>query len=87
MVTSVGCHYCHDALETIAKLGTEFPLEVREVDVRQQAGQKLVAQHGAGMSPLVLLDDQFVSAGRLPRGKLGRMLRDRAACLLAGVGA
>jgi hypothetical protein len=34
--------------------------------------------HGAAMSPLVLLDGEFVSAGRLPRNKIRKMLAHRA---------
>ena len=33
--------------------------------------------HGAAMSPLVLLDGAYVSAGRLPRGKLRKLLAAR----------
>jgi glutaredoxin len=81
VVTSPACHFCHDALEALQVLGQEFPLEVTELDVRDPLGRDLVARHGAGMSPLVLLDDQFVSAGRMPRGKVRRMLSKRAASL------
>jgi hypothetical protein len=35
--------------------------------------------HGAAMSPLVLLDGEFISAGRLPRGKLRKLLAAREA--------
>lgn len=79
MVTSVGCHFCQDALDTLEEIGREFPLDVTELDLRHPQGRDLVAHHGAGMSPLVLLDDAFVSAGRLPRNKLRRLLTARAA--------
>ena len=37
-------------------------------------GAALVAEHHAPMFPLVLVDEAFFSAGRLPRGKLRRLL-------------
>lgn len=78
MVTSAGCHFCRDAQEALDELGAQFPIEVTELDLRDPRARDLVAHHGAGMSPLVLLDDQFVSAGRLPRNKLRKLLSARA---------
>jgi hypothetical protein len=37
----------------------------------------MVQDFGAAMSPLVLLDGAFVSAGRLSRGKLRKLLEAR----------
>ncbi len=78
VVTAPACHFCHDALAALEQAGRAWPLEVTELDVRTAAGADLMARHGAGMSPLVLLDGAFVSAGRLPRNKLRAMLAARA---------
>ncbi len=77
VITAPGCHYCRDALDALAEIGATIPLEVTEVDVRTPVGMSLMQQHGAAMSPLVLLDGSFVSAGRLPRGKLRSLLIQR----------
>lgn len=74
VVDSVGCHFCADADTAIEQLANEFALTVEHVPMASAAGLNLMADHGAGMSPLVLLDGSFVSAGRLPRGRLRSML-------------
>jgi glutaredoxin len=78
IVVSSGCHFCHDAEDALDELGGEFPLEVVRVDLRSPAGMDLAQRHGASMSPLVLLDGAFLSAGRLPRNKLRKLLAQRA---------
>lgn len=74
VVTAPACHFCRDALDALAEIGATFPIEVTELDVRTPIGMVLMQQHGAAMSPLVLMDGAFVSAGRLPRGKLASLL-------------
>lgn len=74
VVGSVGCHFCADADTAIAELAQQFPLDVVHVPMAGGTGMGLMQEHGAGMSPLVLLDGQFVSAGRLSRGRLRSML-------------
>jgi glutaredoxin len=77
IVFSQGCHFCHDAEDALDELGGEFPLVVTRVDLRSPLGVDLAQIHGAAMSPLVLLDGVFVSAGRLPRNKLRKLLAKR----------
>jgi glutaredoxin len=78
IVVSSGCHFCHDAEEVLEDLGRDFGLQVTRVDLRSPLGTELAQRHGAGMSPLVLLDGAFLSAGRLPRNKLRKLLTQRA---------
>jgi glutaredoxin len=77
VVVSPGCHFCADAEDALADIGREFPLQVTRVDLRSPEGLDLAQRHGAAMSPLVLLDGTFVSAGRLPRGRLRSLLSKR----------
>jgi glutaredoxin len=77
LVESPACHYCHDARAALMEIGVEHSLDVETLDVRSPEGTALMQAHGAAMSPLVLLDGQFVSAGRLPRGKLRTLLAAR----------
>jgi glutaredoxin len=77
LVTSPACHFCHDAETALAEIGKELPLSITRLDLRSPEGSELVQRHRAAMSPLVLIDGQFVSAGRLPRGKIRSLLAAR----------
>lgn len=79
VVESPSCHFCadaHQALEQLAADGHGF--RVVTLDVRDAAGQDLMRQHGAGMSPLVLVNGAYFSQGRLPRRKLTKLLERSA---------
>ncbi len=77
VVHAPACHFCHDAEEALAVLAGDVPLLVRSVGIDTPEGRALVAEHRPAMNPLVLLDGQFFSAGRLPRKKLARALASR----------
>lgn len=77
VVESEACHFCADAQRALTELARDYPLTVRTIDVRSTEGQGLMQRHGAAMSPLVLLEGQFFSHGRLPRRKLRHLLADR----------
>lgn len=79
VVQSEACHFCEDARLALAGLADDYPLTVETVDVRSEAGQRLMQAHRASMSPLVLLDGEFFSHGRLPRRKLAKILGQRPA--------
>lgn len=74
IVDSLGCHFCADAESAIDELAGEYAIAVERVPMASPSGIDLMQRHGAGMSPLVLLDGQFVSSGRLPRGRIRTML-------------
>lgn len=78
VVTAPACHFCRDALDALDDLGRDFRLQIVELDARTADGSALMQRHRAAMSPLVLLDDVFLSAGRLPRNKLRKHLAARA---------
>ncbi|HEX6527040.1 MAG TPA: hypothetical protein VF070_44540 [Streptosporangiaceae bacterium] len=88
VVTAPACHFCEDALDVLTGLRTVYRLTVEEAAADSPAGQVLLRRHGTGMFPLVLVDGEFFSAGRLPRRKLGRLLAARATAghAVAGVG-
>jgi len=79
VVTAPACHFCEDARETLAGLEHQYPLTVHVVAAASQPGRLLLGRYGSGMFPLVLVDGQFFSAGRLPRRKLARLLTARYA--------
>jgi len=78
VVTSTSCHLCEDALEVLSELSREFPLSVREVDIRSPEGARIVADHRPPMPPAVLVHGALFSSGRLPRKKLRRYLETAA---------
>lgn len=77
VVESVACHFCEDAQRALAELTDEHGVIVDTVDLRSHAGQRLMRLHRASMSPLVLVDGEFFSHGRLPRRKLTKLLAQR----------
>ncbi len=78
VVTSQSCHLCEDALEALAELAEEFPLQVREVPLECYEGASLFERFRPPTPPAVIVDGLLFSAGRLPRKKLRRRL-ERAA--------
>ena len=80
MVTVVhapACHYCQDAQDALRELATGVDLDVRVVELESAQGADLVARHRPAMNPLVLVDGQYFSSGRLPRKKLRALLERR----------
>ena len=77
VVHTVACHFCDDAEAALDAIAREYPLSVEFVDASESRGEALVHQHRAGMFPLVLVDGQFFSVGRLPRKKLRKLLARR----------
>lgn len=77
IVVAPACHLCAHAHEALAALAASYPLVVATVDIRTARGMFLVQKYRASMSPLVLLDGEFFSHGRLPRRKLAKRLQRR----------
>ncbi len=74
LVSTQACHLCEDAHSELLSRATRGQLSLDQVDAESPLGQELLARHRPAMFPLVLLDGQFFSAGRLPRRKLDRAL-------------
>ncbi len=79
VVPSPACHFCDEAERTLAELARDHAFEVDRVPLDTVDGRRLVAQHRPALSPLVLVDGEFFSSGRLPRRKLERLLAARSA--------
>lgn len=79
VVSAPACHFCHDAHEALVDLAAQHPISVETVEADSEEGRALISQHRPAMMPLVLLDGQFFSTGRLPRRKLTKMLASREA--------
>jgi hypothetical protein len=74
IVQSSACHLCEEAQDVVRTLGDEYLISLRLVDVHSDEGHALITRHRPAMYPLVLVDGAFLSAGRLPRGKLRKIL-------------
>ena len=79
VVHAKACHFCDDAQYALAELAVQFGFNVELVAADGPAGIALMATHRAPMYPLILIDGDFFSFGRLPRKKLRKRLEDRAA--------
>lgn len=77
LVHSPACHFCEDAERTLTEMAGRYPLTLDLVDIRSERGGALVRAHRPAMNPLVLLDGEYFSVGRLPRRKLERTLDGR----------
>ncbi len=77
VVRTPACHFCHDAAQALAALALDHPVVLTTHEASSAEGAELIAEHRPAMSPLVLLDGTFFSAGRLPRRKLARALARR----------
>lgn len=83
VVYAPACHFCDDARRVLAEFATGYPLTVEQVGADTARGRQLLAEHRAGMFPLVLIDGVFFSSGRLPRGKLRKVLESTASAAVA----
>jgi glutaredoxin len=79
VVQAPACHFCADAEEALDELAHEFPIDVESVAADSDSGLALIAAHRPGLFPLVLVDGENFSSGRLPRNKLRALLRARSA--------
>jgi glutaredoxin len=77
VVHTRACHFCVEALDTLAALGDD--IQVEPIGADSAAGMDLVDTYRPTMFPLVLVDGAFFSQGRLPRGKVRALLGSRQA--------
>ena len=74
LVEAPACHLCEDAKSALAVLAQSYAMTVHVMPIGEEPGRALMQEHRAPMSPLVLLDGEYFSSGRLPRRKLERRL-------------
>lgn len=74
LVQSEGCHLCDDAHGVLDVLASRGQVQLNVIAARSAEGMSLVSLHRPSMFPLVLIDDEPFSQGRLPRRKLAKRL-------------
>ncbi len=77
LLTQQHCTFCDLAKEILDRVGREYPLRVREIDLTSAEGQRLATSVGVLFAPGVLLDGEAFSYGRLSERKLRRELDRR----------
>ncbi|MHA6511428.1 glutaredoxin [Tessaracoccus sp. Z1128] len=74
LVTTPACHFCDDAHERLDALDRAGLLRLATVPAESPEGQALIAEHRPGMFPLTLVAGRYFHDGRIPRGKLARLV-------------
>jgi hypothetical protein len=77
VVRAAACHLCEDAQDALSEAVQQWPIRIEVVDADSAPGMDLVARHCPASVPLILIDGQFFSQGRLPRAKLRALLGAR----------
>lgn len=74
LLTKGDCHFCEQAKDVLARLGTEYELRVRELPLESDEGRRLAERSSALFPPVVLLDGEPFSYGRLSERRLRKTL-------------
>lgn len=77
LLTQEQCRFCDLAKEILDRVGHDYPLWIREVDLATAEGQRLATAAGVLFAPGVLLDGAAFCYGRLSERKLRRELDRR----------
>jgi alkyl hydroperoxide reductase subunit AhpF len=77
VVRAEACHLCDDAQDALADAAQHGNIRVEVVEADSAAGTDLVSRHRPATFPLILINGEFFSQGRLPRGKLRALLAAR----------
>lgn len=75
LLTKDDCHFCEQAKDVLARLDGEYGLRVREVTLESDEGRSLALRAGAPFPPVIFLNDEPFSYGRLSERKLRKALR------------
>lgn len=78
LVTSPGCHFCHDARDTLRLFGNPFSLHVREVDLASDEGLAALRRWPVPFPPILIIDGELFGYGRISRNKLLAHLQTRS---------
>lgn len=74
LLTQATCAFCDQAKNVLARLGTDYHLDLTEVSLDTDDGRALGLRHGILFAPGLLLDGELFSYGRLSERKLRREL-------------
>ena len=75
LLTKDDCHFCEQAKEVVVRLRGEYDLSVREVALESEEGRSLALRSAAPFPPVVFLNGETFSYGRLSERRLRKALR------------
>ena len=79
VLTKGDCDLCEHAKATLGRLGAEFTLDVREVSLDSDEGAELARDANAPFPPVVFVNREAFSYGRLSERKLRKFLAGKHA--------
>ena len=74
LLTQADCALCDHAKQVLARVGADHPLDVAEVGLQSEEGQRLALEAGVLFAPGVLLDGRPFAYGRLSERRLRKEL-------------
>ena len=74
LLTKDDCDLCEQAKATLGRLGDEFTLELRELSLDSREGVRLARDANAPFPPVVFVNGEAFSYGRLSERKLRKFL-------------
>ena len=77
LLTQEDCGLCEHAKQVLARVSSDYPVTVEEVNLRTDHGRRLAEKAGVMFPPGVLVDDLPFGYGRLSERKLRKTLAAR----------
>ncbi len=75
-LTMPDCHTCAKVKKIIEEIKPDFPdLEIEEIDITSEEGQKMVQKYGIMSSPGIIIEGELFSTGGVNKGKLVEKLK------------
>lgn len=74
LLTQPDCGLCEHAKQVVARIASDIPLTLEEVELGSDTGRRLAADAGVLFAPGVLLDGRPFGYGRLSERKLRKAL-------------
>ncbi|HRN78271.1 MAG TPA: glutaredoxin family protein [Candidatus Dependentiae bacterium] len=70
ILTSPGCHTCETTKDILNDLEPEYNLEIEEIDITSDQGQKLAKTHYITAAPGILINGELFSSGPVTEQQL-----------------
>lgn len=74
LLTKEDCHFCEQAKVVLGRLQGEYELNVRELPLQSEEGRELAERSGALFPPVLFVNGEPFSYGRLSERKLRKAL-------------
>ena len=78
VLTQPACSMCDFAKQVLTRVGLDYPLDIREIQLDSPTGRTLATEHAVLFAPGILVDGELFSYGRLSEKKLRRHMAGTA---------